>query len=1065
MAISPIRRILGFGWPLVLAAGLCTLFALVLTPGVQAQDEQHHDHAPPAGLSSTADGTALHTQSEPEVAPHAPGAGASLVFHAALSGAKENPVVITRASGYAVIALSDAGTSLSYRVLLDDIEDVTAAHIHRVSDGGVELPLTVGAGGTISGTIDGITVDQMAGLLDGAYYINVHTTAHGGGEIAGPIVYFTPPTGYSALLDGASERPNPVDTDAIGVASFTLVSTSTLTYSISISNSTAITLGHIHRGDVNTAGGVVHPLYNSATPLPELIPLTGSVDLDAQAMVDLLTGYLYVNFHTAAHPAGEIRGQIGGAHLFGANLDGGQEMPPVDTLAYGKAVVALSADASQLVYRVTAYHFDEPITVGHFHRGPRGVSGPPEIFLPSFGSGLVVTGTAVITPGQVFRLMAGAYYVNLHTATHSGGEIRGQVEPLAVEARYSALLSGADEEPEPVVTNGAGFARFKVRPVINVVNYYLAVTDIDNLVGAHIHKAPAGEDNPAPLHFLYTPANGDFDPDHPASGALIFDGMDFVDLISGFFYVNVHSTDHPGGEIRGQIGRAHLFVAYANGAEEVPPHVTDAFGLGVFALNADASQLAYRLFANGMDAISLAHIHTGKPGVNGPPDFTLFDGTGLFDDAHPVSGTLTLTDVHVLKLVSGAYYVNVHIPGPNNPGFIRGQLEPANAPTQLNALLNGANERPNPVQTDAVGVAHLGWDPYANTLHVRIAVTNSTGITMAHIHRGPADQAGGVVHWLYRTSEGAFDNETPLIRDLRFSHRDLVDLFSGWFYINVHTVANLGGEIRGQIGTQRAFQSLLDGSKERPTPVNTAATGVGTLVLTGDASELHYRIVVTNITDITLAHIHVGGPEAAGPPVHTLFPSGSSLFDPAHPISGSVSLSASDLLHLAGGTSYLNVHTHHNPGGEIRGQIDPYQPFGRFATLLTEAAEVAAAQSEASGLATFQLSEYPATTLQYEVSVSNIPTVTLAHIHEGLPGVSGPPIFTLTGQQGELSQANPLGGAVALNAGQLLDLLTGYYYVNVHTVEHPGGQIRGQIYIDGVAVALTLPLIYSVLTP
>ncbi|HMN29176.1 MAG TPA: CHRD domain-containing protein, partial [Caldilineaceae bacterium] len=180
-------------------------------------------------------------------------------------------------------------------------------------------------------------------MLDGAYYVNVHTAEHGSGEIAGAIVPFTPPTGYSALLSGENERPNPVDTAAIGVASFTRVSTATLDYQITISNSTAITLGHIHRGAVDEAGGVVQPLYNSPTPLAELTPLTGSVELDAKGMVDLLTGYLYVNFHTAAHPGGEIRGQIGGAHLFGANLNGNEEEPAVDTLAYATAVIGLNA--------------------------------------------------------------------------------------------------------------------------------------------------------------------------------------------------------------------------------------------------------------------------------------------------------------------------------------------------------------------------------------------------------------------------------------------------------------------------------------------------------------------------------------------------------------------------------------------------------------------------------------------------------------------------------------------------------------------------------------------------
>ncbi|HMN29177.1 MAG TPA: CHRD domain-containing protein, partial [Caldilineaceae bacterium] len=358
-----------------------------------------------------------------------------------------------------------------------------------------------------------------------------------------------------------------------------------------------------------------------------------------------------------------------------------------------------AADASQLAYRVTAKKFSEPITAGHFHIGKPGEAGPPDILLPAFDASGVITGTETLSPDQVLRLVGGGYYLNLHTASHGGGEIRGQVEPISTEARYSAVLTGS--------TGAGGFVRFKVRPVINVLDFNLAVTEIDNLTAAHIHKSPLGASNPAPAFSLYAASDGPFDPDHPASGALIFDALDLVDLITGFYYVNVHTTDFPAGEIRGQIGRVHAFTAYLDGGQEVPPKVSNAFGQGVFALNADGSQLVYRLFSHGLDDITLSHIHPGRPGINGPAEVTLFHGEGLFDDTHPISGTVTLTDAQVLKLASGLYYVNIHTASLNNAGLLRGQIEPFTPPTEFNALLNGANERPTPVDTDAAGVAHL----------------------------------------------------------------------------------------------------------------------------------------------------------------------------------------------------------------------------------------------------------------------------------------------------------------------------------------------------------------------
>jgi len=65
-----------------------------------------------------------------------------------------------------------------------------------------------------------------------------------------------------------------------------------------------------------------------------------------------------------------------------------------------------------------------------------------------------------------------------------------------------------------------------------------------------------------------------------------------------------------------------------------------------------------------------------------------------------------------------------------------------------------------------------------------------------------------------------------------------------------------------------------------------------------------------------------------------------------------------------------------------------------------------------------------------------------AHIHLGAPGQNGPPIITLAG--GDIGTWTVPDGA-KLTPEQLQSYKAGNLYVNVHTEEHPGGELRAQL--------------------
>lgn len=123
-------------------------------------------------------------------------------FKAHLSGEQEVPSVDTDATGQANFKLSKDGSSLSYKLIVANIENVAAAHIH-VGQPGSNGPVAVTLySGLIEGRTSGvlaegvITSDMVTGytlaqlvdiMISGGTYVNVHTPQNPGGEIRGQI--------------------------------------------------------------------------------------------------------------------------------------------------------------------------------------------------------------------------------------------------------------------------------------------------------------------------------------------------------------------------------------------------------------------------------------------------------------------------------------------------------------------------------------------------------------------------------------------------------------------------------------------------------------------------------------------------------------------------------------------------------------------------------------------------------------------------------------------------------------------------------------------------------------
>jgi hypothetical protein len=110
-----------------------------------------------------------------------------------------------------------------------------------------------------------------------------------------------------------------------------------------------------------------------------------------------------------------------------ATLDGKSETPANTSAGKGTADIDYDAATKKLSWKITYSGLSGPATAAHFH-GPAepGKNAGVAVAIPNAGTS-PVDGSATLTDAQAADLMAGKYYVNIHTAANPGGEIRGQV--------------------------------------------------------------------------------------------------------------------------------------------------------------------------------------------------------------------------------------------------------------------------------------------------------------------------------------------------------------------------------------------------------------------------------------------------------------------------------------------------------------------------------------------------------------------------------------------------------------------------------------------------------------
>ena len=968
-----------------------------------------------------------------------------LQFSARLSGDQEVPAVTTDAQGVAVFTLDESKRSLYVQVSLSNLSSpITGMHIHEGNvgeNGGVVFNLgTFLTGNRAKGIVSGITPDVIARLLNGGYYINVHTEDNPSGEIRGQIGLETDYR-YTAFMEGSQEVPE-VTTDGYGLGIFHLNHSQTsVNFKVLFQGLTSnVTGAHIHNAPSGSNGGVIFdfgPFLNGNRiegiwePGPNLAAL--------------LAGELYINVHTENNPGGEIRGQIIllPGITFDLQLTGGQENPAVVTPADGLGIVTIFPTLDEIAYYVVYDSLSGPAAASHFHRGDPGMNGGVVV---DISDGIndevnIITGTKPLTLALFNDLLEGDLYINIHTAANPGGEIRGQVYRFAREG-FVFEMNGGQEVPA-VTTAGVGAGLVSIDRDWTNAHYMAVVSSLAGTFSAsHFHNAAPGVNGG--VIFNITSSFNDFGGAYGYWEQTSTPPFDPIPFQNREVYINVHNDLHGGGEIRGNIvqssslfGELPFDPGFSNdlilsgimtGDQEVPAVATDARGLATVFFDADKSKAEVNITASGLSGpITGVHIHEADPGTSGPVLFP------LTNEGNRIQTVIeNITPLELISLMNAGTYANIHT-AENPSGEIRGQLYLEQDFTFL-ASMSGSEEVPE-VTTDGLGLAAIHWTRGTLTVSINAQFTGlSSSIIGVHIHEAPSGENGPVVvdlgpYLSGNTLNGTFDIDFGVLTAIR----------EGNAYINVHTENHPAGEIRGQLTELPGvtFDGWMSGNQEVPF-TTTNGSGLAVVTIFPGITDIALWMLADGLTGpIGAAHLHNAPLQTNGGVVHDLSDDivGNSILH-----LGVVEESIVSAM-LTGGI-YINAHTAAYPGGEIRGQLFRRARDGYGFDLCSEQEVGTVNAPGSSGSALASIDRNYSNLNIYAVVDGLTGDVTASHIHEAPVGVNGGVIYDLTPYFSDNLMVL-VGGEV--DTAVINAIRSGNTYVNVHTALHGGGEIRGQI--------------------
>ncbi len=249
--------------------------------------------------------------------------------------------------------------------------------------------------------------------------------------------------------------------------------------------------------------------------------------------------------------------------------------------------------------------------------------------------------------------------------------------------------------------------------------------------------------------------------------------------------------------------------ATINAAQEVPANASTATGSAIMLYDVANNTFDLIVTINGLaNTATASHVHEAAAGTNGPVVTNLGP-----DAAYSRTGNALRATFRGLtyggdrrRLIRGEAYYNLHsaqFPG----GEIRGQLVPR--PKRLYSNMDVAQEQAafpnvNFSGLNDIGGAIMFYDPASHTIRLRLSLFNfNNTFTNSHLHAEIPGRSGPVVLGLgTNANAGGYSSANGHIAgtfDIPAGNIDPYALLLGGLYLNFHSAAFTGGELRGQV--------------------------------------------------------------------------------------------------------------------------------------------------------------------------------------------------------------------------------------------------------------------------